>query len=147
MLIQILIGSALICVSIFTTIAFFSAASMTISATDDWLQAGMKRFRAMIAVFGVVLCLLAALSVAIWLWAITFIWVGEFDNVEEAAYFSIVSFTTLGFGDVIISKDWRLLSGMLAANGFLLFSIATAFLIDSLVHIRDTQQPRKKQQD
>lgn len=83
--------------------------------------------------------MLAALSAAVWIWALAFLYVGEFQTAEEAVYFSIVSFTTLGFGDVIISKEWRLLSGMLAANGFLLFSLATAFLIDFLERIRDSQ--------
>lgn len=143
---QVLIGTALICVTVFTTIAFFSAASWAVAAIDDWLGHGMKHVKAMLAVFGVVLSLLAALSVAIWLWAWAFIWAGEFNDFEPAVYFSIVSFTTLGFGDVIISKEWRLLSGMLAANGFLLFSLATAFLIDALVRIRDAQHPDKASQ-
>ncbi len=63
------------------------------------------------------------------------------------ALICVTIFTTLGFGDVIISKDWRLMSGMIAANGFLLFSLATAFLIDSLVLIRDAQQAKPDHSD
>jgi hypothetical protein len=44
----------------------------------------------------------------------------------------MVSFTTLGFGDVTLPHDWRLLSGIIAANGLILFGLNTAFLIEIL---------------
>ncbi|SIN64434.1 Ion channel [Parasphingorhabdus marina DSM 22363] len=141
MLKQIIIGSLLICSTVIITISFFAAASGMFDFANKRLQSGLKHLKMMIILSGAVLWMLAALSTAVWIWALAFLWVGEFQTLEAAVYFSIVSFTTLGFGDVIISQEWRLLSGMLAANGFLLFSLATAFLIDFLVRIQDGQEP------
>jgi hypothetical protein len=40
-----------------------------------------------------------------------------FGTLEGAVYFSIVAYTTLGFGDILLPLDWRLLGGMASANG------------------------------
>jgi hypothetical protein len=61
---------------------------------------------------------------------------GIFETLEEAVYFALVSYTTLGFGDVLLEKEWRLLSGMAAANGLLNFGLLTALLVEALRHIR-----------
>ena len=48
---------------------------------------------------------------------------------ERAVYFSIVTFTTLGYGDITLPyEEWRILSGVEALNGILLFGWTTAFL-------------------
>ena len=53
-----------------------------------------------------------------------------FGTLEQALYFSITSFTTLGFGDVVLEPGWRLLAGMTATHGLLLFGLSTAFLVE-----------------
>jgi hypothetical protein len=55
-----------------------------------------------------------------------------FDRLEPALYFSIVSFTTLGYGDIILGEDWRLLAGMTATNGLIMIGLFTAFLVEIL---------------
>ena len=52
----------------------------------------------------------------------------------EALYFSFITFTTLGYGDVTIHGDWRLLSGIEAMNGILLFGWSTAMLFALVQH-------------
>jgi len=66
------------------------------------------------------------------MWALAFWSIGAFEGLERALYFSMVSFTTLGFGDVTLPQNWRLLSGIIAANGLILFGLNTAFLIEIL---------------
>ena len=68
--------------------------------------------------------------VQIWIWAMAILAVGEFENLETALYFSTASFTTVGYGDVVASSDWRLLGSFEAAVGMLLFGLSTAFLFD-----------------
>lgn len=58
-----------------------------------------------------------------------YIWVGEFSDWEAALYYSASTFTTVGYGDVVLSQDWRLLSALQSATGFLLIGWSTAFLI------------------
>ena len=49
-------------------------------------------------------------------------------DFETALYFSFVTFTTLGYGDITLSEGWRLLSGIEALNGLLLVGWTTALL-------------------
>jgi hypothetical protein len=64
----------------------------------------------------------------IWCWAALYLWLGEFDAMERALYFSTVTFTTLGYGDITLHERWQLLSGLEAANGVILFGVSTAFV-------------------
>ncbi|MBW2386790.1 MAG: two pore domain potassium channel family protein [Deltaproteobacteria bacterium] len=50
-------------------------------------------------------------------------------DVETALYFSIVTFTTLGYGDVTLDADWRLLASIQAANGTIMFGWTTALVM------------------
>ena len=76
------------------------------------------------------LWLIAGMSATVWIWALYFLWSGALGDLETAVYFSLISFTTLGFGDIVLAQPHRLLSGMLAANGLVLFGLTTAVLID-----------------
>ena len=67
----------------------------------------------------------------IFVWAFAYMVVlpdGELQTLETAFYFSAVTFTTLGYGDITLSSDWRILSGLQAINGILLIGWTTAFL-------------------
>ena len=61
-------------------------------------------------------------------WALLYMWLGEFETLERALYFSAVTFTTLGYGDITLNRDWQLLSGFEAANGIILVGVSTAFI-------------------
>ncbi len=49
-------------------------------------------------------------------------------DLETALYFSTASFTTIGYGDVVLGPQWRLVSAIEGANGLMLFGWSTAFL-------------------
>jgi len=77
----------------------------------------------------------------IWLWAVFYLLVGEFDELEPALYFSTVVFTTLGFGDILSSADWRLMASCEAAGRLLLFGLSTAFLFEVMREILSRRRP------
>ena len=73
------------------------------------------------------------------LWAAAFLGCGEFRDFETAFYHSAVNYTSLGYGDIILSERWRLLGPLEAMTGVLLFglSAATVFAIMSrLIELR-----------
>lgn len=80
--------------------------------------------------------LFALHSIEIWVYALTYIALGEFQDVESAVYFSTSAFTTVGFGDIILSRDWRMLGAAESANGFLLIGWSTAFLVSLTARLR-----------
>ncbi len=86
-----------------------------------------------IAVFGIILLH----SIEAWGWAIIYFYIGEFQSMEDALYFSVVTSTTLGYGDVILTPTWRLLSSFEAMGGLILFSTSTAFLLGLMSRMFD----------
>ena len=56
----------------------------------------------------------------------------EFDTLEKAIYFSLVTFTTLGYGEITISSTNRILAGLEAMNGVLLLGWTTAIMFSVL---------------
>ena len=77
--------------------------------------------------------MLIAIAVAhalqIWLWAIIWILTDAVADLNTAIYFSTVTYTTLGYGDVILSPEWRIFATFSAVAGLLTFGISTAFLV------------------
>jgi len=71
---------------------------------------------------------LAAHLIEIALWAELFIICREFSEFGTAYYHSAVNYTTLGYGDVIMTPSWRLLGPLEAANGALMFGVSTAMI-------------------
>ena len=71
-------------------------------------------------------------TVEIWCWAVLYLWLGELEGLELALYFSTVTFTTLGYGDITLDERWRLLTSLEAANGIILFGVSTAFVFTVL---------------
>jgi len=73
------------------------------------------------------------------LWALVLRLIGEFDAFSAAFDHSAVNYTTLGYGDVIMTARWRLLGPLEAANGMLMFGVSTAMIfavIQRLVRAR-----------
>lgn len=66
------------------------------------------------------------------IWALTYVILGEFESFARALYFSGVTFSTLGYGDVVLSQPRQLLSALEAANGILMFGVSTAVLSAAL---------------
>jgi hypothetical protein len=69
------------------------------------------------------------------LWGVLFVLCGEFRDFGTAFYHSAVNYTSLGYGDIVMSPSWRLLGPIETANGMLLFGFTTALVIAVLQRI------------
>lgn len=131
MLTTIVLGSMMIILAVVIEVVFIAIASAVITRAAAWL-AGLGMVRRTILVLSCMsLWLLAGISTALWCWAVVLLLLGEFTSIHDAIYFTTVSATTLGYGDVLLSDRWKLLSGFIAANGLVLFSLNTAFLFET----------------
>lgn len=144
MILQLLIGSLVISLSVAFHVAFIAAAILCLNRIGSWFVQGAHMRRLIIALIAVTLWILLAHSIGVWLWALTYIIVGAFDALEPAVYFSVVAFTTLGLGDITLPVEWRILSGLSAANGLILFGLSTAFLIEFISKLRGAQEDAQK---
>ncbi len=84
---------------------------------------------------GIMVFLVIGNFVQIGLWALLFQWLGEFDTLREAYYHSAVNFATLGYGDLVMSDDHRILGPLEAINGVLMIGVSTAVLMATLQDI------------
>jgi voltage-gated potassium channel Kch len=65
------------------------------------------------------------------LWALLYLFhplITKIPDLETAFYFSMVTFTTLGYGDVVLAGQWRTLASIQAANGVIIFGWTTALI-------------------
>ena len=65
--------------------------------------------------------------IQIGLWASVFWQAGELPTLETAVYLSLATYTTIGFGDVVLGPGWRVLTGVEGLTGLLLVGWSTAF--------------------
>ena len=90
---------------------------------------GDPGFRKSVAVMLVVTLITAvAHLIQIALWALVYLLCGGMATFETAFYFSAQNYTALGYGDVVLSRRWRLLGPLEAINGLLLFGLSTAVM-------------------
>jgi len=69
------------------------------------------------------------------LWSVPYLLFGVIDGFEKAFYFSMVTYTTLGYGDVVLPEKWRLLGSFEAASGIIMFGWTTAIVMSAIRHI------------
>jgi hypothetical protein len=86
-----------------------------------------EHFR-IVQLVGIVLMMVYVSIVEVVLWAFTYLWVNAMESFEEAFYFSMVTFTTLGYGDIVLKGTWRLLASFEAATGIIMFGWTTAIV-------------------
>lgn len=68
-------------------------------------------------------------------WAVLFTWLGEFEDFATAFYHSTVNFTSLGYGDIVMSEGRRLLGALEAANGVLMFGLTAGTVLSVMNHL------------
>jgi hypothetical protein len=73
--------------------------------------------------------------VQIVIWGLLFILLGEFGAVYDAIYHSAVNFTSLGYGDVVMSARWKLMGPLEAVNGILMLGMTSAALVAIMQHL------------
>jgi len=91
-------------------------------------HAGIRFWRDLGIIATVTQLALVAHVVEIAVWAVVLSLCGEFTRFAGALYHSAMNYTSLGYGDVVMSASWKLLGPLEAANGLLLFGVSTAMI-------------------
>src|SRR5262245_18803465 len=80
-------------------------------------------------------------------WALFYVWQRAMPDMPSALYFSAVTYTTTGYGDLVLTPEWRLVGGVEALTGILMCGWSTGFFFAVVTRIfdsraaRDTKQP------
>ena len=75
------------------------------------------------------------------IWAWLFMSLGEFSDFATAFYHSTVNFASLGYGDIVMSEQWRLLGALEAANGVLMFGLTAGTMFSIMQNMARQHQP------
>ena len=95
-----------------------------------------RRAMAILVSSAIVVVALHAIEIMVWAAAYQLILPAEeLATFEEAVYFSFVTFTTLGYGDITLTEGYRLLSGIEALNGIILVGWTTAMIFSVVQHV------------
>ncbi len=140
MLLQITIGTAVIFLTIVVQCLFISSISSALTYYGSHLAKPPFFMKQVIAMIAIVLWLIVGISISAWGWAGTFLYLDAFDTLEPALYFSVVTFTTLGYGDITVGPQWRILTSFAAVNGLIIFGLNTAFLVEFSSRLRAAQE-------
>ena len=131
---QLLIGTLMIV----ATVGFHASALVMLAAALTKARAVFKLrlrpgFYKMLLLNIAVLGVIAIHTTEAWSWAALFLALGEFESVKTALYFSVVTATTLGYGDLLLSPKWQILGSFESMGGLILFGASTGFLLE-LMH-------------
>ena len=86
-----------------------------------------------ISVIMVILFIGHMIQVAVW--AALFMFVGEFDDLLTAYYHSMVNFASLGYGDIVMSEQWRLMGAIESSIGVLMFGVSAGAMLSIMSYI------------
>jgi hypothetical protein len=122
-------------VSAGAVVATIAIRTLAVTATVTFVRREIKLGRAGAGFWPDVTIVSVAISIAlvahlleIGVWARLFMLCGEFPAFATAYYHSAVNYTTLGYGDLIMTPPWRLLGPIEATTGMLMFGVSTAII-------------------
>lgn len=138
MLFQIALGSVVMVITTIIHAAGMGVGLRWLTATSaEQLQLNSLVIRSLI-VGVLVVIMFATTLIEASVWAMVYSMLGAIPDFDEALYFSTVTYTTLGYGDVVLDAQWRLLSSFEAANGIIMFGWTTALIVVSIRYFSRT---------
>lgn len=146
MLMNLAIGlpTMLVCLILQVAVTFWSVRYYVRQSSRT--PSGGRLFEGMRPLMIVMIVMMLGNFLQIVIWGAIFIWLGEFNELYEAVYHSAVNFTSLGYGDVVMSTRWKLLGPLEAANGILMLAITGAALMAILQQLIKAQSDFVKRQ-
>ena len=128
MLNELAIAAAIVSVSLIIHMAGIMLMAEWLLRRREELERGVSRrhFVGLIVMLFAGILLLHVIQTSLWA---AFYYTQElFSDFETSLYFSMVSFTTIGYGDVLLPRNWRLLGVIEGFSGVLLCGVSTAFI-------------------
>lgn len=77
----------------------------------------------------VCLFLIAGHTVQVWFWAVVLLQMGTLPHLEMALYYALVTYTTVGYGDVTLASGYSIFGAFASVVGLFAFGISSAFLV------------------
>lgn len=129
---ELLLGIAISLVNIAVHAMVMALISRATHRTSLAVEAARAWLRLVLVMWSAVSILMLAHLAEVAIWAATYRTLDLTPQPLDSFYFAFVNYTTLGYGDILPARNWRLLGPMTAMNGVLLFGWSAAVIYDIL---------------
>lgn len=126
---QILWGSLFLCACLILHAGILAVCVRVIEATNLRNRHKSMWLQIMIVLFLALAGIIFAITAEVWIWSAAWIGFDVLPDWNSSVYFSLVTFTALGYGDLVLGPELRIFGAFAAVTGLLSFGLSTAFLV------------------
>lgn len=137
---QLLLSTVLVAATALLHLAGVAALIALLQTHGGRVRTVHVRLDQVLLVLVAVFTLFALHGVEIWLYAAVYAVTGEIPDFEDALYFSTSTYATIGYGDLVLSRAWRIVSAIEGVNGIILLGWSTAFFVSIVRRLADLER-------
>ena len=134
MILQLTLASVLVIVTVLVHLVGLALLVRLLRSHGRLLEAA--RIMPLTMLLNASIGIFAVHTVEIWLYAALYLVLGAFRQFEVALYFSTVTYASVGYGDVLAPKPWRIFAAIEGATGIIMLGWSTAFLVSLLARLK-----------
>jgi hypothetical protein len=123
MFLKLIIACLLVVVTVAMHAVGFALLLRALVRSHALTMVGFRRVTGL--VIGLTCWLIVIHLAGIAVWGLFYFWQGCLPDAESALYFSSVTYTTVGYGDLVLPKPWRMLAPIEALTGILMCGLST----------------------
>jgi len=137
---QIFWGSTYLSACLVLQVVFLALAENAQEKAGSWLRK-KRHLVEVTAIFLIALVfIVSSHTTQVWLWATVYVYWGVLPDWNSAIYFSLVTYTALGYGDIVLGPGVRVFAAFASVTGLLGFGISTAYLVSLMNRLSHRQQ-------
>ncbi len=133
--VQIMYGSLMLGICLLVHLLLLVLTIRILRFLVDWFEIPMRGRHWALLIAAAIAMVVLAHTAQVWMWAAAFVLLSALPTISDAVYFSLTTYTTLGYGDLIVSDEFRTFAAMAAVTGLLSFGLSTAFLVGLLTRL------------
>lgn len=126
---QILWGSLYLGICLIAEIVILAVTAQFLRKLDDRLGTAHRALHSGTILSTALIFIILAHTIQVWLWASVFVLNQVLPDWNAAVYFSLVTYTSLGYGDIVLGPGLRIFAAFASVTGLLGFGMSTAFLV------------------
>jgi len=126
---QVLWGSFYLALCFLVEIGLLTWCVLVLRRLENSWQNRSRILRTSGPIAFVLAVIIAIHTIQVWIWAIVWVLGDVLPDWNSALYFSLVTFTTLGYGDIVLGDGLRIFGAFASVTGLLAFGLSTAFLV------------------
>jgi len=135
MLLNFFFAGILVVITVTTHAVGFSAIIRLMRRSHPLAMSGFRTVTFLVICLTCWLLLVHLVEIVVW--GLFYLWQGYLPDVESAVYFSGVTYTTVGYGDIVLPKPWRMFAALEALTGILMVGLSTGLffaIINRWIH-------------